>query len=126
MPLAGTVIPSSDFGMKRLASASSNSFTRNTPFEPAPVTATRISEPRLDSEHPDQRKAGRRMFELLVGGLLGDREADLGDDLVRLERGREHALEIIVGLDLRFEGDDGRAQAEHRRRIIGVGIIVGE
>src|SRR6267142_2139103 len=43
MPSAGMVRPSSDFGAKRFFSASSKDLTRNTPFDPAPVTATRIS-----------------------------------------------------------------------------------
>src|SRR5262249_53341347 len=52
IPSAGTVIPSSDFGPKRFLSASSNAVTRNTPLEPAPVTAPRISEPRFDANTP--------------------------------------------------------------------------
>src|SRR5207237_3296318 len=52
MPSAGIVMPSSDFGPKRFFSASSNAVTRNTPLAPAPVTATRISEPRLDTNTP--------------------------------------------------------------------------
>ena len=56
MPSAGIVMPSSDFGEKRFFSASSNDFTRNTPFEPAPVTATRMSEPRFDTNTPTSAK----------------------------------------------------------------------
>src|SRR5262245_21029369 len=52
MPSAGTVIPSSDFGPNRFLSASSNAVTRNTPLPPAPVTATRISELRFDTNTP--------------------------------------------------------------------------
>ena len=62
MPSAGMVMPSIDFGEKRFFSASSKLVTRNTPFEPAPVTATRISEPRLRDEHADQREARGRML----------------------------------------------------------------
>ena len=64
MPSAGMVMPSSDFGAKRFFSASSNDGTRNTPFEPAPVTATRISEPRFDTNTPTsaKREAGLRNF----------------------------------------------------------------
>ena len=56
MPSAGIVRPSSDFGEKRFFSASSKLGTRNTPFEPAPVTATRISEPRLETKTPTNAK----------------------------------------------------------------------
>ena len=115
MPSAGIVMPSIDFGEKRFFSASSKLFTRNTPLEPAPVTATRMSEPRLRNEHADQGKARGRMLELLVGRLLGDRELHLGDDLVGRERGLEHALEEIVGRDAALVGDDGRAEARARR-----------
>ena len=52
MPSDLTESPSSDFGEKRFFSASSNSFTRNTPLPPAPVTATRISELRFDTNTP--------------------------------------------------------------------------
>ncbi len=45
-------MPSSDFAANRFFSASSNEVTRNTPFEPAPVTATRMSEPRLATKTP--------------------------------------------------------------------------
>ena len=41
---------------KRFFSASSNDFTRNTPFEPAPVTATRMSLPRLLTKTPTRAK----------------------------------------------------------------------
>src|SRR3954468_19105235 len=56
MPSAGIVMPSIDFGEKRFFSASSKLVTRNTPFEPAPVTATRISEPRLETNTPTRAK----------------------------------------------------------------------
>src|SRR4029079_9731911 len=56
MPVSGMVMPSSDFGPKRFLSASSNDGKRNTPFEPAPVTATRISEPRFDTNTPTSAK----------------------------------------------------------------------
>ncbi len=49
-------MPSSDFGEKRFFSASSNEATRNTPLEPAPVTATRISLPRFDTKTPTSAK----------------------------------------------------------------------
>ena len=52
MPSAGTVKPSIDFGPKRFLSATSNVVTRNTPFAPAPVTTTRISELRFDTNTP--------------------------------------------------------------------------
>ena len=52
MPSAGMVRPSSDFAPKRFLSASSNVGTRNTPLAPAPVTATRISELRFDTNTP--------------------------------------------------------------------------
>ena len=41
-----------DVFSERFLSASSNDVTRNTPFEPAPVTATRISELRFDTNTP--------------------------------------------------------------------------
>ena len=126
MPSAGMVMPSSDFGENRFFSASSNDFTRNTPFEPAPVTATRISLPRLLHEHADQREARGLIAEFLIGRLLRHREADLGDDFGRLERGREHAGEEIVGLDAALVGDDGGAEAEAGGRIIGVRIVIGD
>ena len=47
MPSAGMVMPSSDFGANRFASASSKALTRKTPLAPAPVTATRTSLPRF-------------------------------------------------------------------------------
>ena len=56
MPVAGMVMPSSDFAAKRFFSASSNDFTRNTPLLPAPVTATRMSAPRLDTNTPTSAK----------------------------------------------------------------------
>jgi len=40
MPSAGMLMPSIDFGEKRFFNASSKLLTRNTPLEPAPVTAT--------------------------------------------------------------------------------------
>jgi carbon-monoxide dehydrogenase medium subunit len=52
MPSAGTVMPSSDLAPKRFFSASSKAVTRNTPPAPAPVTATRMSEPRFDTNTP--------------------------------------------------------------------------
>ena len=52
MPSAGTVNPSSDFAPKRFLSASSKAVKRNTPFAPAPVTATRISELRFETNTP--------------------------------------------------------------------------
>ena len=56
IPSAGTLMPSIDFGEKRFLRASSNDFTRNTPFEPAPVTATRMSEPRFETNTPTRAK----------------------------------------------------------------------
>src|SRR5580698_3835233 len=56
MPSAGMVRPSSDFGEKRFFNASSNDGTRNTPFEPAPVTATRFSLPRFATNTPTSAK----------------------------------------------------------------------
>src|SRR5712671_2324848 len=56
IPSASIVMPSSDFGPKRFLSASSNDGTRNTPFPPAPVTATRISELRLATNTPTSAK----------------------------------------------------------------------
>ena len=49
-------MPSIDFGAKRFVSASSKLGTRNTPFEPAPVTATRMSDERLDTNTPTRAK----------------------------------------------------------------------
>src|ERR1700722_17284608 len=51
-PAAGTDRPSSAFGEKRFFNASSNAVTRNTPSEPAPVTATRTSDGRLATNTP--------------------------------------------------------------------------
>src|SRR6266576_715907 len=56
-PAAGTDRPSRDFGPNRRCSASSNAVTRNTPFAPAPVTATRISRPRFDTNTPTGESA---------------------------------------------------------------------
>src|SRR5215469_1449041 len=56
MPSAGMLMPSSDFGEKRFFKASSNDGTRNTPLAPAPVTATRMSLPRLDTNTPTSAK----------------------------------------------------------------------
>ena len=51
-PSAGTEMPSSTLCEKRFFSASSNAVTRNTPSEPAPVTATRTSDGRLATNTP--------------------------------------------------------------------------
>src|SRR4051794_11166277 len=51
-PSAGAVSPSSDLAENRLPSASSAAVQRKTPFEPAPVTATRISLARLATNTP--------------------------------------------------------------------------
>ena len=114
MPSAGIVMPSIDFGEKRFFSASSklghaeHAVGAGAGHRDANVGAA------LGHEHADQRKARGRMRELLVGRLLGDRELHLGDDLVGLERGLEHALEEIVGRDAALVGDDGRAETEAR------------
>ena len=49
-------MPSSDFGEKRFFNASSNDGTRNTPFDPAPVTAIRMSLPRFETKTPTSAK----------------------------------------------------------------------
>ena len=66
------------------------------------------------------------MRELHVGRLVGFRELHLGDDLVRLQRGLEQALEEFVGGDPPLVGDDGGAEAQRGRRVVGIGIVVGE
>ena len=44
----------------------------------------------------------------------------------RLERGLEHALEELVGVNAPLVGDDGGAEPQHAGRIIGVGVVVGD
>ena len=66
------------------------------------------------------------MRELGVGRALRHREAHGGDDLVRRQRRREEAGEVVVGLDLAAVGDDRRAQGEHGRRVVGGRIGMGE
>ena len=56
IPVGGDAQPSIDFAAKRFFSASSNEGTRKTPFEPAPVTATRMSGPRFDTNTPTSAK----------------------------------------------------------------------
>ena len=84
-------------GGQLAASAASISAWRNTPPWPAPVTATRTPVGRLGHEHADHGVARGRVAELGVAGLRRDREVDRGDELARLQRGGEHALEEVVG-----------------------------
>ena len=116
-PSAGSVTPSSDFGREALARAlPRRPCTRKTPFEPAPVTATRTSLAALGDEDADQRIARGRIAELRIGRLRRDREGHLGDDLALLQRRIEQAGEELVGGDLALVGDDGGAERQAGRR----------
>mmetsp|Transcript_913 Transcript_913/g.1747 ORF Transcript_913/g.1747 Transcript_913/m.1747 type:complete len:230 (-) Transcript_913:79-768(-) len=77
-------------------------------------------------EDADQREARGGLHEFLVVRRLWHRKAHFGDDLAILERGLEHALEVIIRRDLAFVGDDRRARGQSRRRITGGGVVVGE
>ena len=80
----------------------------------------------LGDKDADQREARGRVAEFHIGRLLRDRKADLGDDLAGAERGLEQALEEVLRGDLALVGDDGRAQRQGRRRIIGGRIVIGD
>ncbi len=88
-------------GMKRLASASSNSFARNTPFAPAPVTGDADVPAALRHEHADQREPGRWIAATLRTAPARQAGNDaFGDDLVRLRaRSKNMPGEEFVGRD---------------------------
>src|SRR5271170_7298618 len=66
----------------------------------------------LGDENADNSVARGRIWKLLIGGLLGDREAHFGDDLARAERRLEKTLEKRVCGDLSLVGDDRCAERE--------------
>ena len=109
MPSAAGFMPLMASGEKLAESAASASAQRKTPLSEAPVTATRTPSANLATKTATRGKREARWIELLVAGALGDREADLGDDLRAVEGGGEHALEEVVGGDLAAVGDDGGA-----------------
>src|SRR3546814_2913897 len=67
-----------------------------------------------------------RSAELGVARLFRLGKDDRGDDLAVLERGLEHAGEEVVGLDVPLVGLDRGPQPEHRGRVVGGRIAVGD
>ena len=80
----------------------------------------------LGHEHADDRIARSRIAELLVGRLGRRGEGHGSDDLAVLQRGLEQALEEFIGRNLALVGDDGRAQRQQCRRIVGRRVVVGD
>src|SRR5262249_48384923 len=80
----------------------------------------------LRRKDPNQRKTRGLIAELLVAGLLHQREAYLGDDLVGAKRRLEQAFEEVVRLMLAFARVNGGAEADAGRRIVRIRIVVGD
>ncbi|MCY1238401.1 hypothetical protein D9M72_511380 [compost metagenome] len=77
-------------------------------------------------EHTGHRVARCRIGELLIGSLGRRFEADGGDDLAVLQRCFEQAGEEIICRNLALVGHDRRTERQHRRRIIGRRVVVGD
>src|SRR3989449_843200 len=124
-PSAFTLILATDSGANFEASAFSMSAWRNAQG-PAPVTPTRTLPPKSATNTPTMAKRDAGFFNFHVGGALRYGKRARGDQPPRLERGFVQAFEDPVALDLAFAGDDGGAQGEHGRRVVGRGVFVGE
>ena len=80
----------------------------------------------LGHEYANQRKARRRLIELLIIRRLRHREPDGGDNFTLVQNRREQPVEEIVSGDLALVGDDRRTRCQSRRRIIRRGVVVGK
>ena len=127
IPSAEIFTPSSAPADQLAFKAASIAGTRMTPLCDAPVAVDAdVARFRLGDEHAGQRKARGRMRKLGIARLGRNWERDRGDDLAVLKRGREQALEEIVRSDRALVGLDGRAERQHRGRIVRGGVVVGD
>ena len=73
-----------------------------------------------------QRIATGGVTKLLIGGSLAQGKANTQDDFVHVQGRREHALKKIFCLDLSDVGLDRATHAQHRRWVVGCGVVVGK
>ena len=81
----------------------------------------------LGDEHAGHRIARGRVAEFRVAGLGRRREGHRGDDLAILRaRSRTGPVKNLSAAICALVGDDGRAERQHGRGIVGRRIVVGD